>query len=94
MTFYLSGTERPDERRHPFFTGVGPTSKAAEEMAYMVYLRAQNCTHQFERRDTVTQVCRGCGVMRRAQTAALPSARSVWQRWFKRAPSASAPSRV
>ena len=85
MTFYLSGTERPDERRRPFFTGVGPTAKVAEEMAYMGYLRAQNCTHQFERGDAVTQVCRGCGVMRHARTPVFPSARSVWQGWFRSA---------
>ncbi len=95
MTFYLSGTERPDERHHPFFTGVGPTPNVAEERAYMVYLRAQNCTHQFEGRDAITQVCRGCGVLRRAHTAAFPSARSAWQRWFRSArPSPSTPSGV
>ncbi|GGO36317.1 hypothetical protein GCM10008949_40040 [Deinococcus humi] len=93
MTFYLSGTERPDERRHPFFTGVGPTPNVAEEMAYMVYLRAHNCSHQFEPRDTTTQVCRVCGVMRRAHTAASRSERFMWQRWFRGAPrSPSAPT--
>ncbi|MBB5363969.1 hypothetical protein HNQ08_003076 [Deinococcus humi] len=50
-----------------------------------MYLRAQNCTHQFERGDAVTQVCRGCGVMRHARTPVFPSIRPVWQRWFRSA---------
>ena len=90
MTFYLSGTEQPDERYHPFFTGVGPTPNVAEEMAYVVYLRAQNCVHQFEWHDAITQVCRGCGVMRRTHTAEFPSARVLWRRWVRGArPSSS-----
>lgn len=95
MTFYLTGTEWPDERHHPFFTGVGPTPDMAEGLAYLVYLRAQTCSHQFERLEAMTQVCTGCGVMRRARPPALHSVRSVWRRWFRKThPSASALSGV
>lgn len=85
LTFYLTDAAVPDPERHPFFTGRGTTAELAEQAAYTVYLRAQQCAHVFRTKDAAMSSCQVCGVQLRVvlQGATGNSAAPLgwWRRW-------------
>lgn len=84
-TVYLTDVAVPDLRQHPFFTGRGVTAELAEQVAYTLYLRAQQCAHVFRAHDAVTLNCRICGVQLHATPKGVsgdsPAPSGRWRRW-------------
>lgn len=85
LTVSFSGRERADAYRHPFLIGRGESAELAEQAAYLIYLRAQDCDHDFQPDNLVTQSCRHCGVMLRMRPGAPVSARARprWLAWWR-----------
>ena len=91
LTVSFSGRERADAYRHPFLIGRGESAELAEQAAYLIYLRAQSCAHDFQPDNLVTQSCRHCGVMLRLRPGAPVPARTRprWLQWWRQRNAAS-----
>ncbi len=62
FTFFLSGGGPAMPDRHPYYTATGSSPEEAERAAYVVYMRAVDCQHQFVTASLHSRKCKLCGV--------------------------------